>query len=111
MEIVVAVWVFFGALILESTTTGNGNEKLEPTVVLSEMASIPGPHPVKPITHSSDLTLCHFDKSVVYRDLTIPFRNQIDRSGTGVSDCEVNGNCSYHSTAFPLSTEIKHPHE
>ena len=105
MEIVVAVWVFFGALILESTTTGNGNEKLEPTVVLSEMASIPGPHPVKPITHSSDLTLCHFDKSVIYRDLTAPFHAQIDRPGTG------NRNCSNHSTASPPSTGVKYPHE
>ncbi len=111
MEIVVAVLLFFGGFTMGSITTDKGDEKSEPTMVLPSVVSIPDTHPVKPITHDRDLTRCHSDKSVVYRDLTAPFRSQIDRPGTGDSDCEVNRNCSYHSTAFPSSTEIKNPHE
>ena len=111
MEIVVAVFLFFGGFTLGSITTDKGDEKSEPTMVLPNVASIPGPHPVKPITQDSDLTPCHFGKSVVYRDLTVPLRGQIDRPGTGDRNCEVSRNCSYHSTASPPSTEVKYPHE
>ncbi len=111
MEIVVAVLLLFGGFTLGSTATDKGEEKSEPIKVLSCVVSIPGTHPVKQITHDGDPKRCHFDKSVVYRDLTAPFRNQIDRRGTGDSDCEVNRNCSYHSTAFPPATVVKNLHE
>ena len=111
MEIVVAVLLFFGGFTLGSITTDKGDEKSESTMVLPSVANIPGPHPAAQITHDSDPTRCHFDKSVVYRDLTAPFRGQNDRPGTGARDCEVNGNCSYHLTAFPRSTKVKDPHE
>ena len=111
MEIVVAVLLFFGGFSLGSITTDKGDEKSEPTMVLPNVVSVPGPHPATQITRVSDPTQCHFDKSVIYRDLTAPFRGQIDRPGPGVSDCEVSRNCSYHSTASPPSTEVKNPHE
>ena len=111
MEIVVAVLLFFGGFTLGSITTDKGDEKSESTMVLPSVAIVPGPHPATQTTHDSDPTRCHFDKSVVYRDLTAAFRGPNDRPGTGVSDCEVNGNCSYHSTAFPPATEVKYPHE
>jgi len=111
MEIVVAVLLLFGGFSLGSITTDKEDEKLEPTMVLPSVVSIPGPHPVKQITHDSDPTRCHFNKFVIYRDLTAPFRGQNDRMGTGDSDCEASRNCSYHSTAFPPATEVKNPHE
>ena len=111
MEIVIAVLLLFGGFSLGSITIDKGDEKLEPTMVLPSVVSIPDTHPVKQITHDSDPTRCHFDKSVIYRDLTAPFRGQNNRPGTGARDCEVRGNCSYHSTAFPPATEVKYPHE
>ena len=111
MEIAVAVLLLFGGFTLGSITTDKGDEKSEPTIVLPSVVSIPGPNPVKPITHDSDPTRCNFEKSVIYRDLTAPFRGQIDRPGTGARDCEVNRICSNHSTAFPPATEVKNPHE
>ena len=111
MEIVVAVLLLFGGFSLGSITTDKGDEKLEPTMVLPSVVIIPGPHPATEITRDSDPTRCHFDKSVVYRDLTAPFRGQNDRPGTGARDCEISRNCSNYSTAFPPATEIKNPHE
>ena len=111
MEIVVAVVLFFGGFTLGSITTDQGDETSEPPMVVPSVVSIPDPPPVKPITHERDPTRCHFDQSVVYRDLTAPFRSQIDRPGTGDSECEVSRNCSDHSTAFPSATEVKNPHE
>ncbi len=111
MEIVVAVLLLFGGFTLGSITTDNEHEKSVPTMVLPNVASVQGSHATTQIPYDSDLTRCHFDKPVIYRDLTVPFRSQIDRPGTEVSDCEVNGNCSYHSTAFPPSPEVKYPHE
>ena len=111
MEIGVAVLLLFGGFTLGSITTDKGDEKSEPTMVLPSVVSIPSPHPATQITHDSDPTRCHFDKSVIYRDLTAPFRGQIDRPGTGDRDCEANRNCSNHSTAFPPATEVKNPHE
>ncbi len=111
MEIVVAVLLFFGGFTLGSISTDKGDEKSEPKIVLLNVVSIPGPHPATQITRHSDPTRCHFDKSAVYRDLTAPFRSQIDRPGTGDGNCEVSRNCSKYSTAFPPSTEVKYPHE
>ena len=111
MEIVVAVLLLFGGFTLGSITTDKGDEKSEPKIVLPSVVSISGPHPVKQITRDSDPTRCHFDKSIVYRDLTAPFRGQMDRPGTGDRNCEVRRNCSKHSTAFPPSTKVKDPHE
>jgi hypothetical protein len=111
MEIIVAVLLLFGGFTLGSITTDKGDEKSEPTMVLPNVVNEPGPHPVTQITRDSDPTRCHFDKSVIYRDLTAPFRSQIDQPGTGVSDCEISRNCSNHSTAFPPSSEVKYPHE
>jgi hypothetical protein len=111
MEFVIVVLLFFGGFTLGSISTDKGDEKLEPKIVLSKVVSIPGPHPATQITRHSDPTRCHFDKSAVYRDLTAPFRGQIDRPGTGDRNCEVSRNCSHHSTAFPPSTEVKYPHE
>jgi hypothetical protein len=111
MEIIVAVLLFFGGFTLGSISTDKGDEKSEPTMVVPEVVSVPGPHPATQITRHIDPTRCHFDKSVVYRDLTVPLRGQIDRPGTGDSDCEISRNCSNHSTASPRSTEVKYPHE
>jgi len=111
MEIGVAVLLLFGGFTLGSITTDKGNEKSEPTIVLPKVASVSGPDLVTQITHDSDPTRCHFDKSVIYRDLTAPFRSQIDRPGTRARDCEVNRICSNHSTAFPPATKVKNPHE
>ncbi len=111
MEIVVAVLLLFGGFTLGSITGDKGDEKSEPTMVLPSVVSIPGPHSVKQITHDSDLAQCSFGKSVIYRDLTAPFRGQIDRPGTGDRNCEANRNCPYHSTAFPPSTDVSYPHE
>ncbi len=96
MEIVVAVLLLFGGFTLGSITTEKGDEKSEPTMVLPSVVSLPGPDPVTQITHDSDPTRCHFDKSVIYRDLTAPFRSQIDRQGTVNRNCEVSRNCSHH---------------
>jgi len=111
MEIVVVVLLLFGGFTLGSITADKEDEKSEPTMVLPKVVSIPGPHPATQITRHSDPTRCHFDKSAVYRDLTAPFRSQIDRPGTGDGNCEVSRNCSKYSTAFPPSTEVKYPHE
>jgi len=111
MEIVVAVLLLFGGFTLGSITTDKGDEKSEPTMVLPKVVSISGPDPVTQITHDSDPTRCHFDKSVIYRDLTAPFRGQIDRPGTGDRDCAANRICSNHSTAFAPAMEVKYPHE
>ncbi len=111
MEIVVAILLFFGGFTVGSITADSEHEKSVPTMILPKVASVQGPHATTQITYDSDLTQCHFDKSVVYRDLTAPFRGANDRPGTGDRNCEVNRDCSSHLTAFPPSTEVKNLHE
>ena len=41
--------------------------------------------------HRPVLTPCHFDGAVIYRDLTVPYRGEVDEQASHTGDCE--GEC------------------
>jgi len=111
MEIVLAVLLLFGSFTLGSLTADKGDEEEESSMALSDVDDVPASPPVTPITHHRDPTRCHSDKSVIYRDLSVPYHGQIERSVIEVSDCEEGRDCSYNPTARPSSIAVKFPDE
>ncbi len=111
MEIVLAVLLFFGGVTLGSISADNVDEEVESSMALLDVDDVPGSLPVTPITHPRDPTRCNSDKSVIYRDLTVPYRGQIESSVIEVSDGEEGRDCSDNPTARPSSMEVKYPDE
>lgn len=57
-------------------------------MVVPDVDGVPGSPPAIQITHHSDSTQCYSDKSVIYRDLTVPYHGQYERSVIEDSDYE-----------------------
>jgi len=91
MEIVLAILLLFGGITLGSVTADKVSDERESTRVMPSPDSAPGSYPVTQMTHHSDLTRCHSGKSVIYRDLTVPFHGKIEQPVFDASDCK--GEC------------------
>ncbi|HFD86470.1 MAG TPA: hypothetical protein ENJ35_02210 [Gammaproteobacteria bacterium] len=91
MEIVLAVLLLFGSFTLGTIAADNEDEDVESTRVVPNVEGVPGSHPAIQVTQHSDPTRCHSDKSVIYRDLTIPYHGEIERPVIEARDCE--GEC------------------
>jgi hypothetical protein len=111
MEIMLAVLLLFGGFTLGSITADKGGDDVRSGMALPNVDGVPGSHPITQITHHSDPTRCPSDKSIIYRDLTVPYHGQIERPVIEVSDCEGSRDCYYNPTAFPPSLEVKYPDE
>jgi len=88
MEIVLAVLLLFGVITLGSVTADKGDDDTQSTIVLPNADSVPNPHQVTQAVRQSDPTLCHSDESVIYRDLTLPYQDQVDQPVLQAGDCE-----------------------
>ena len=74
MEIVLAVLLLFGGFTLGSVTADNGGNDKQSTMVASQEGRAAGSYPVTQAMRQSDPSRCHSGKSVIYRDLTVPYR-------------------------------------
>jgi len=90
MEIILAIFLFFGGFTLGSITADKDDD-VQSAVALPNTDGEPGSHPVTQITRHSDPTWCHSERTVHYRDLTVPNRGQINQRASGVSDSEGDG--------------------
>ncbi len=86
MEIVLAVLLLFGGFTLGLNSSENEGDKPQPIMNLPNVADAKVLHPVKQAMHQSDLTRCHSDGAVIYRDLTIPYSDQTGDCGVKYSD-------------------------
>jgi len=111
MEFAFVFLLFFGGFTLGSITTDKANEKPESTMVIPSIPGEPEAQTVTRISGDHDPTSCRLDKSVIYRDLTKPFRNEGDNLPTAIDDCEVTGKCSKRSSELPQSWINVSPHE
>lgn len=111
MEIALVLLLFFGGFTLGSISADKVDEKPESAMVIPSIPAEPEAQTVKRKSDDSDPASCRFDKSVIYRDLTQPFRSQGDNLLTAVDDCEVTGKCSEHSSESSQSWINVSPHE
>jgi len=103
MEIVLAVLLLFGGFALGSSTADKGGNDKQSTMNASHVDGVAGADPVTQVMRQSDPTGCHSDKSVIYRDLTVPYRGKAGDLAVQSDDCEGGRDCSYNPTAFPPS--------
>ena len=86
MEIVLAVLLLFGGFALGSATADKGSDANQSTAIASHANGVADSVPVTPAMRG-----CLSDKSVVYRNLTVPTRGHIERSAFETNTCE--GDC------------------
>ena len=91
MEIVLAVLLFFGGFTLGSITSDKGDDASQSTQALPNADGVPDSHQAIQALRQSKPTRCHSDRSVIYRDLTVPYHGQVERPAIKISDCE--GEC------------------
>ena len=91
MEIVLAVLLLFGVITLGSITADKGGDE-QSTMALPNAESVPDSHQVTQAKRQSDQTRCHSAGSVIYRDLTLPYQDQVGRQASQAGGYE--GDCS-----------------
>ncbi len=91
MEIVLAVLLLLGGFTLGSITADKGNDASPSTRVVPNATGITDSYPITPAMHKNELNRCHSDRTVTYRDLTIPYHGKIDPQAGQADDCE--GEC------------------
>jgi hypothetical protein len=74
MEIVLAILLLFGGFTLGSVTADKGGNNKQSAMVASQEGRAAGSYPVTQAMRQSDPTRCQSGKSVIYRDLTVPYR-------------------------------------
>ena len=110
MEIVLAVLLLFGAFTLGSISADKGGDHTKSSVAQSNAGVVPDSHQIPQAMLQSDPIRCHSDRGVIYRDLTVPYHDQIERPAMEINDCE-GKDCSYSPSAFPPSMELRSPDE
>ena len=80
MEIVLAVLLLFGGFTLGSITADNDDDESHSTMALSDTDDVPDSHTVTWAIRQGNRIRCHSDGTVVYRDLTVPYQEQVGES-------------------------------
>ncbi len=111
MEIVLAVLLLFGGFTLGSVVADKGVNDKQSATSASKLDDAASSVSVTQAMRQSDPTRCRSGKSVIYRDLTVPYRGHIEQPAIEVKNCERGRDCSYNPTAFPPSMEVKCPNE
>ncbi len=88
MEIVLAVLLLFGVITLGSITADKGNDDTQSTMALPNGDSVSGPHQVTRAKRQNDPTRCNSDGSIIYRDLTLPYQDQVGQQASQAGDHE-----------------------
>ena len=91
MEIVLAVLLLLGGFTLGSITADKGNDASQSTRVAPHATGIPDSHPITQAMRQNALNRCHSDRTVTYRDLTVPYHGKIDQQVGQADDCD--GEC------------------
>ena len=91
MEIVLAVLLLFGGFTLGSITAKKGGDASPSTQGVPHATGIPDSHPITQAMRQNALNRCHSGRTVIYRDLTVPYRGKIDQQAGQTDDCE--GEC------------------
>jgi hypothetical protein len=91
MEIVLAVLLLFGVITLGSITADKGDDDTQFTMSLPNGDGVSGPHQVTQTKRQSDPTRCDSGGSVIYRDLTLPYQDQVGQQASQAGDRE--GDC------------------
>ena len=110
MEFILAILLLFGGFTLGSITTDKGDDHTQSSAAQANVGGVPDSRQVPQAMLQSDPTRCHSDKVVIYRDLTVPYHDQIKRPAMEIVDCEGKG-CSYNPSGFPPSLELRGPDE
>ncbi len=87
MEIVLAILLLFGGFTLGSISADEANDDTLSTVTRSNADDVFDSHQITQAMHRRDLTRCDSDRTIIYRDLTVPYSSQ---STSRVGNCEVN---------------------
>ena len=87
MEIVLAVLLLFGGFALGSTTADKGVDDKQSVVTASHVEGVADSVPVTHVMRG-----CLSDKSIKYRDLTVPYHSHVDPPAVEASTCE--GECT-----------------
>ena len=91
MEIVLAVLLLFGGFTLGSITANKGDDDVQSTLALPNGEGVPDSTQVTQVLRQSDPSRCHSDRTVIVRDLTVPYQGKIDQPTSQAVDCE--GEC------------------
>ena len=86
MEIVLAVLLLFGGFALGSATADKEADDKQSLVTASHVEGVADSVPVTQVMRG-----CLSDKSVTYRDLTVPYHGQVDSPAVEANSCE--GEC------------------
>ena len=78
MEFVLAIVLFFGGFALGSISADINDDDVPSTMALFDGESVSDSVPGTEARHRPVPTPCHFDGAVIYRDLTIPYHDQVD---------------------------------
>jgi hypothetical protein len=109
VEIVLAILLLFGGFTLGSVTADKGGDVAQHTTIATPVdGAVDSSHIHQDMRQHSPIR-CH-SRTIVYRDLTVPYSGQIDQPSGEGSDCE-GRDCSYHPSAFPPSLQVRSPDE
>ncbi len=86
MEIVLAVLLLFGGFALGSATADKGVDDKQSLVTASYVKGVGDSVPLTYVMRG-----CLSDKSVTYRDLTVPYHSHVDPPAVEANSCE--GEC------------------
>jgi len=91
MEIVLAVLLLFGGFTLGSGTADQGDDDEQSTPALPSAGGVPGSPQVIQALRQSDPVRCHSDRTVIYRDLAVPYCGQLGQQASRAGDREGEG--------------------
>lgn len=91
MEFVLAILLFFGGFAIGSISADISDDNVPSTMSLFDGEGVSDSVPVTEARHQPDLTPCHFDGAIIYRDLTVPNRGEVRKQASNTGDCE--GEC------------------
>ncbi len=83
MEIVLAVLLLFGGFALGSATADKGTDDKQFLVTASHVEGVGDSVPMAQV-----MRRCLSDKSVTYRDLTVPYYSHVDPPAVEANSCE-----------------------
>ncbi len=86
MEIVLAIILLFGGFTLGSISTDKGDDDIQSTMAIPKAGSVADLQQITQAMRHGDPTRCHSDRAIIYRDLTLPYQDQVGRQDSFVSD-------------------------